>query len=599
MAEFDLRTAGNVIRNQTSGGRVDHGTSGEGVLVMIEHSSPISGVDASFPYVATAGYDNRVIAWDAATGVSLAEVRHDHLANQCRFSASGKLLATSSSDYSARIWRMPDLRLVSVLVDHKDDVEMTAISPDERRVATASRDHLVRVFDIGGRLLHRMEGHEADVLSVEWTGGGHTLVSTSDDGTVRRWDADEGRLLQTIRLGDVETDTVAVVDDETLVLGNDEGRLVIVSDGEPRFEPAHDAGIKRLVFDPAQRILVSSSYDRTVRFWRTTDGAGRLEHVHTTSAPADVWLRSLAKLDESRWVFGTFGTTYAVYDRSTDQWDTERVAPTPGVNAVTVADGRTYTVGDAGTVRADGRVIAETGSCCNFLIRFGDRVLTGGQLGAVFDAESGRTLHQHRSPLNCAAAFTADGEERVVIGTYTGEGLVFRLAGDQLQHIGEVPLHDNAVKGVAVADDTLFSVCATAAVAFHRLPDLRELARVPAAHERICNGATALPGGRFASIARDLTLRLWNGKGDRLAVLTTPHENSIKCVAADRSGRLVGTGGYRGRIAVYDTEQDTWVFNERVAVAGISSICPTERPGEFVAGCYDGRTYPVRVQLHR
>lgn len=51
-----------------------------------------------------------------------------------------------------------------------------------------------------------------------------------------------------------------------------------------------------------------------------------------------------------------------------------------------------------------GRPIAELGSLCNFLLPFGDVVLTGGQLGIVFDAISGKRIHQHRSPLNCGAA---------------------------------------------------------------------------------------------------------------------------------------------------------------------------------------------------
>ena len=55
---------------------------------MIEHTAPISGVDAYGTMVATAGYDNRVILWDSITRTALAEGRHDHLANQCRFSVN-------------------------------------------------------------------------------------------------------------------------------------------------------------------------------------------------------------------------------------------------------------------------------------------------------------------------------------------------------------------------------------------------------------------------------------------------------------------------------------------------------------------------------
>ena len=561
---------------------------------MIRHTSPISGIDAGVGFVATAGYDNRVILWDAATRTALAEARHDHLANQCRFSPSGRLLATSGSDWSARLWSLPDLRLVTVLSDHKDDVETTVFSPDETRVATTSRDHLVRIFDLDGRVLHRMEGHQADVLSADWTHGGRQLLTTSDDGTVRRWDAEAGVLLETVDLGDVETDTIAVVDDDTVVLGNDDGELVVLRTGQKAANhPAHAAGIKRLAWDPTAGLLLSCSYDRTVRFWRLSGDT--VEAVLTSEVPADVWMRSCAKLDDTRWVFGTFGSTYAVYDRAADRWDLSGVEPTAGVNSVALDGGRMLTVGDSGRVLSDGTPTAELGSCCNVIFAAGGVTVAGGQLGTVFDGRRGGALHQHHSPLNCAAAYEGpDGRTEIVVGAYTGEGIRLAVRPDgSVEHRGDARLHGNAIKGVAVAGDVLFSVCATGAAAFHRLPGFELIAEVPDAHSRIANGAAALPDGRFASVGRDLMLRLWSPTGERLAAVPTPHAHSIKCVAVEPACGLVATGDYHGRVAVYDPATGTWVGNERPTTAGISSLCAGDAPGTFLASSYDGTVYPV------
>jgi WD40 repeat protein len=108
----------------------------------MRHFGPISGI-ATFndTYVATAGYDNQVILWDAKTKTPIQRVLHDHLANQCAFNASGTLLVSASSDYTARVWEIPSLRLKSVLVGHDDDIEMAAFSPDGQTIATCSRDH--------------------------------------------------------------------------------------------------------------------------------------------------------------------------------------------------------------------------------------------------------------------------------------------------------------------------------------------------------------------------------------------------------------------------------------------------------------------------
>ncbi|WCD89839.1 hypothetical protein KPP03845_106263 [Streptomyces xanthophaeus] len=562
---------------------------------MIKHTSPISGIDARGDLVVTAGYDNRIILWNALTRTAITEARHDHLANQCRFSSSGRIVVTSSSDYSARLWSVPDLRLISVLTDQKDDVEMTVVSPDETRVATASRDHIARIYDLDGRLIHRLEGHEEDVLSVEWVRGGAELVTTSDDGTVRRWDAAGGALLSTIDLGDVETDTVAVLGVDSFALGNDEGELILIDPSGTRRHRVHDAGIKRIAYDAEAGLLLSSSYDRTVRLWRLERGAEPV-HLLTSQVPADVWLRSCAKLDDTRWVFGTFGSSYAVFDRADGSWDLSAVTPTPGLNAVTATPTGRFTVGDSGTVRRDEDVVTELGSCCNFITPVAGTVVSGGQLGALYDATTGALLHQHRSPLNCAAVHTAaDGSETLVVGTYTGEALVLRDEGSGLQLVGEHRIQDNAIKGVAVQGDVLFSVCATGAAKWHALPDLKPVADNAAAHARIANGAAGLPDGRFVSVSRDLTLRIWTAAGEQQAVVTTPHLNSIKCVAVDPHTSLIATGGYHGQVAVYDPGAGEWVCDTRPTPAGISALAPGGAPGRFLASSYDGCVYEITV----
>ncbi|MCX4695744.1 WD40 repeat domain-containing protein [Streptomyces sp. NBC_01408] len=563
---------------------------------MIKHTSPISGIDARGDLVVTAGYDNRIILWNARTRTAITEARHDHLANQCRFSPSGRIVVTSSSDYSARLWSVPDLRLISVLTDQKDDVEMTVVSPDETRVATASRDHIARIYDLDGRLIHRLEGHEEDVLSVEWVRGGAELVTTSDDGTVRRWDAATGALLSTIDLGDVETDTVAVLGVDSFALGNDEGELILIDPSGTRRHRVHDAGIKRIAYDAEAGILLSSSYDRTVRLWRLEHGADPV-HLLTSEVPADVWLRSCAKLDATRWVFGTFGSSYAVFDRADGSWDLTSVTPTPGLNAVTDTPTGRFTVGDSGTVRRDGEPVAELGSCCNFITPVAGTVVSGGQLGALYDATTGALLYQHRSPLNCAAVHTASDGETLVVGTYTGEAIVLRdeKGTGRLELVGEHRIQDNAIKGVAIQGDVLFSVCATGTAKWHSLPDLKPVADNEAAHARIANGAAALPDGRFASVSRDLTLRIWTAAGEQQAVVTTPHLNSIKCVAVDPHTSLIATGGYHGQVAVYDPEACEWVCDTRPTPAGISALAPGGGPGRFLASSYDGCVYEIAV----
>ncbi|MEU3978641.1 WD40 repeat domain-containing protein [Streptomyces sp. NPDC026672] len=558
---------------------------------MMRHHGPISGVaafDASL--IATAGYDNQVVLWDARTRTPLARATHDHLANQVSFSPDGALLLTSSSDYTARLWSVPDLRLRAVLSDQKDDVEMAVFHPTRPLIATASRDHLVRVYDFSGRVVARFQGHTADVISVAWLGRTTYLLTSSDDGTVKRWSLETGALVSDVDLGGVETDTIAITGAGVIHAGNDDGEIVTITGEETRRQPAHDAGIKRLVHHEATGALLSLSYDRTLRVWATDDPSGELVLRHEAEYPAEVWARSCAFLDDHTLVFGTFGSSYARYDLTDGSWDLTGVEPTACLNTVLTAPDGVWTTGDAGIVWRDGTEVARPGSLCNFLVAAGGRVLTGGQLGKVFDAAEGTVLHQHRSPLNCAAAFTRDGTPHVVIGAYTGEGLVFSL-GDRVEHVATLPLHTNAVKGVAVSGDTIFAVCADTSVSWFSTSRLEETGRLDAAHGRIANGCAALPDGGFASVSRDLKLRLWRGRASR--TVPTPHDHSVKCVAVSDDGRYVATGSYAGTVAVYDQETDTWPHIVRPTTAGISSLHHDTGSGRFLASSYDGSVYTL------
>ncbi|MEU2779832.1 WD40 repeat domain-containing protein, partial [Streptomyces sp. NPDC007162] len=376
---------------------------------MIQHHGPISGIAASGDrFVATVGYDNQVILWDQTSRASLGRVLHDHLANQCAFSPDGTRLITSSSDYTARLWSVPDLRLLAVFNDQEDDVEMSVFHPTKELVATASRDHRVRVYDFGGRLMHRFSGHSADVISVEWARTADELITSSDDGTVKRWSLQTGGLIDDVDLGGIETDTVAIHTDGSVFAGNDEGQLIVLRPDGRETIPAHEAGVKRLVLDGERNLLVSLSYDRTMCLW---DVSGDLpELVDQTSLPDDVWPRSCAFAGGTTLVLATFGATYQTYDYKQRLWGEQLVAPTYGVNAACAHEEGVLSVGDAGLVWRDGVLLASTGSLCNFLTPAGPVVVAGGQLGKVFDALTGRALHQHRSPLNCGVTFSYDGQ---------------------------------------------------------------------------------------------------------------------------------------------------------------------------------------------
>lgn len=555
---------------------------------MIKHKSPISGV-ASYKsaFVATAGYDNQVILWDAKSHRSLARGQHDHLANSCVFSPCGRFLASASSDYSVRLWSIPSMRLHMIFNEALDDIEMVSFHPTEQILAACSRDHHIYIFNFNGQLLQKLKGHTADVISVTWTSDGSQLLTSSDDGSIKRWSPTTGETLETLDMGGMETDSVVVTPEGLVIAGNDAGEIVFEFAQSLRRHvlKAHKAGIKRLVYHAPSKRLVSLSYDRTFCIWHIGE---RIEPMCNGVFPASVWPRSCSFLGDNELVFATFGDQYALYDIETRTWDLDHVGETAGLNRVFIENGQRLTVGDAGIVRNGTLTIGAVGSLCNFVITFADHLYAGGQLGQIFDVRSEEPVFSFHSPLNCAVTT----ESKLFVGTYTGEILVFGVDHfRRLKFESAIPAHQNAIKGLAVSREFLFSVCASGDVAFHDLKTFAARRDLGGRHDRIANGCVFVKDDTFASVSRDLTLRLWSARGNQ--IIESPHLHSIKCVASDESGRYICTGAYDGHVAVYDTKTNEWLPKEKLTASGISSLAYDAIARHFVASSYDGRTYQI------
>jgi len=376
-----------------------------------------------------------------------------------------------------------------------------------------------------------------------------------------------------------------------IIAGDDRGRIAIITEGNLHYHSAHQAGIKKIVYCEERQLLASLSYDRTLALWHISETGGLIE-LQRTLIPALIWPRTAALLGNDKLVVGTFGTTYAIYDYLEDSWNTEGIEAGNGINAITVHQGCIYTIGDSGTVFKDGNTYSHLGSLCNFLLSVGNNLYSGGQLGQLFDVNSGKILYEHHSPLNCGAFFYRNEHPYIAIGSYTGEMIFFSLQPDaSLRLEKEIKVYENAIKGIATNQDQLFSVCASTDIAWHNINDLSLALKITKAHEKIANACCKVGEYGFASVARDKTLRIWLDGAHE--IYQTPHAHSVKCICASTDGQLLLTGSYGGTLATFDVPTRAWTAFERPTTAGISSISYDPVHKCFLAASYDGEVYPV------
>ncbi|KAK3305099.1 WD40-repeat-containing domain protein, partial [Chaetomium strumarium] len=88
---------------------------------------------------------------------------------------------------------------VSTLEGHSGPVYSVAWSPDASRLASASGDNTVKIWDPAtGQCVVTLEGHSGPVTSVAWSPDVSRLASASGDETVKIWDPATGQCVSTL-----------------------------------------------------------------------------------------------------------------------------------------------------------------------------------------------------------------------------------------------------------------------------------------------------------------------------------------------------------------------------------------------------------------
>jgi WD40 repeat protein len=151
----------------------------------------------------------RTYLWDIQTGeiikalidrnLGSPAVTHLRIILDMRFSPDGRLLATSSSDSTAKLWDVATHELTVKLPHQSGDVYPAIFSPDGRTIATGNKG-VVQIWGVDkGELQAAFTGFNGDPNLVIYSPDGRLLVTGADkDKEIKVWDIVSHQLVATL-----------------------------------------------------------------------------------------------------------------------------------------------------------------------------------------------------------------------------------------------------------------------------------------------------------------------------------------------------------------------------------------------------------------
>ena len=185
---------------------------------------------------------------------------------------------------------------------HEDIVEALDFSPNGDILVTAGVDGKVKLWNpFSGFCFVTFSEHQAPVRGVSFSGRGTVVLSASLDGTVRAYDLSRYRCFRTLSSEDDQK--------FTSVSGDASGDLVAAGGLDPfsvyiwsirtgkllQILTGHQGPVSNLQFGLSKNMLLSASWDKSVRVW---DFMSTGSPVETLEHTAEVLSLTVSPIDD-------------------------------------------------------------------------------------------------------------------------------------------------------------------------------------------------------------------------------------------------------------------------------------------------------------
>ena len=257
------------------------------------------------------------------------------------------LLQQIPTDTGLRCLTPPGSPLIRTLTGHSNSVNAIAVTPDGKTLISGSDDNTIKIWDlVTGEEQFTLRGHSSYVGAIAITPDGKRVISGSGDKTIKIWDLQTEKEQFTLTGHSHYVRAIVITPDGKRVISGSDDKTIKIWDlvtGKEQFTlTGHSNSVRAIAITPDGKRVVSGSDDHTIKIWEI-----ETEKKHFTLTGHSDLVRVIAITpDGKRVISGSDDHTIKIWNLGTGKEIATFTGESPITCCAVAPDGVTIVAGE-------------------------------------------------------------------------------------------------------------------------------------------------------------------------------------------------------------------------------------------------------------